>query len=91
MMKLLHGEKKAEKPAAAVAAATAAKEDGKKGKSGQKQKQTFPRPKPTADASEISAKDLEPANDEVDMLDSLVCKLNLARLGATPFSRLQLS
>ena len=72
MMKLLHGEKKEEKPTSA-----AAKEDPKKGKSGQKQKQNFskPKPKPTTEATEIPAKDVEPANDEVDMLDALVCKL----------------
>jgi len=44
----------------------------KKPKPGQKPKQNFPKPRPNPEAAENSAREVEPANDEVDMLDALV-------------------
>jgi hypothetical protein len=67
-MQILQGKPKEEKTEKLK------KEDSKKSKSGPKPRQKFPdRPKPS-DQGEEQMKEVEPANDEVDMLDSLVCK-----------------
>ena len=70
-MQILQGkpkEEKTEKPK---------KEDSKKSKSGPKPKigpKFSDRPKPVDQGGEEHMKEVEPANDEVDMLDSLVCE-----------------
>jgi len=63
-MQLLHGKPKEEKPK---------KEEPKKPNSGPKPKQNLPKTKESNEAGEV---EVEPANDEVDMIDSLVCELD---------------
>ena len=63
MMQLLHGKPKEEKPK---------KEEPKKSNPGPKLRPNIQRPKESS--SEAAEIEVEPANDEVDMIDSLVCE-----------------